>query len=169
MGFFDRLTGTEHPDRATPPRSAQEVREALLALNGPDVPFVVRGGDAEGADLVAEWRISDPAWHTFFVRTQVSRVTQFRMRLVPASHEVRVVDRQFEVSWVGGTPRLAVSAEASRGQVKTVSWRRSVERGPEGGLQAEEIYRFDTSDLKDPLRTAVLGAGWTWRGALFKL
>ncbi|MEV7618334.1 hypothetical protein [Streptomyces sp. NPDC089799] len=169
MGFLDRLTGTEHPDRGTAPRSAEEVRAALLALNGPDVPFVVRGGDAEGADLVAEWRISDPAWHTFFARTQVSRVTQVRMRLVPASHEARTIDRQFEVSWVGGTPRLAVSAAGSQGQVKTVSWRRSVERGAEGHRQATESYRFDTSDLKDPLRAAVLAAGWTWRGAVFKL
>ncbi|MEW1900939.1 MULTISPECIES: hypothetical protein [unclassified Streptomyces] len=169
MGIFDRLTGTERPDRGTPPRSAEEVRAALLALNGPDVPFVVRGGAPEGADLVAEWRISDPAWHTFFIRTQVSRVTQFRMRLVPASHEVRTIDRQFEVSWVGGTPTLAVSAEASRGQVKTVSWRRSVEREAEGDLRATEFYRFDTSDMKDPLRAAVLGAGWTWRGAVLKL
>ncbi len=118
---------------------------------------------------MAEWRISDPAWHTFFLRTQVSRVTQFRMRLVPASHEVRTIDRQFEVSWVGGTPTLAVSAEASRGQVKTVSWRRSVEREAEGDLRATEFYRFDTSDMKDPLRAAVLGAGWTWRGAVLKL
>ncbi|MGW9453256.1 hypothetical protein [Streptomyces sp. NPDC055632] len=169
MGFFARLTGTEHPDCGTAPHSAEEVRAALLALNGPDVPFVVRGGAPEGADLVAEWRISDPAWHTFFARTRVSRVTQFRMRLVPESHEVRTIDRQFEISWVGGTPRPAVSAEGSRGQVKTVSWRRSVERGPEGDLQATESYRFDTSDMKDPLRAAVLGAGWTWRGAVFKL
>ncbi|MFE5829422.1 hypothetical protein ACFQ67_02080 [Streptomyces sp. NPDC056488] len=167
MGFFARLTGTEHSDRGTAPCSAEEVRAALLALNGPDVPFVVRGGAPEGADLVAEWRISDPAWHTFFASTQVSRVTRFSMRLVPESHEVRALGRQFE--WVGGTPGLAVSAEGSRGQVGTVSWRRSVERGPEGDLQATESYRFDTSDMKDPLRAAVLGAGWTWRGAVFKL
>ncbi|MFG2298581.1 hypothetical protein [Streptomyces sp. NPDC048603] len=168
MGLFDRLTGTKHPDRGTAQRSAEEVQAALLALNGPDVPYVVRGGGPEGADLVAEWRISDPAWHTFFVRTQVSRVVQIRMRLVPATHEVRALDRQFEVSWVGGIPRLAVSAEASRGQVKTVSWRRSVERDAGGGLDATEVFRFDTSDMKDPLRAAVLGAGWTWRGVVFE-
>ncbi|MFJ4870073.1 hypothetical protein [Streptomyces sp. NPDC088757] len=45
MGLLDRLTGTEHPDRGTAPRSAEQVRAALLMLNGPDVPFVVRGGD----------------------------------------------------------------------------------------------------------------------------
>ncbi|MFJ4870072.1 hypothetical protein [Streptomyces sp. NPDC088757] len=118
---------------------------------------------------MAEWRISDPAWHTFFARTRVSRATRFGMRLVPASHEVRALGRRSEVSWVGGTPRLVVSAEGSRGQVRTVSWRRSVERGAEGGLRAAEFHRFDTSDMRDPLRTAVLGARWTRRGVVFKL
>lgn len=41
---------------------AHEVRAALLALGGPEVPWAVRDGAAEGAGLVAEWRIREPAW-----------------------------------------------------------------------------------------------------------
>ncbi|MFE5022543.1 hypothetical protein ACFRAO_04195 [Streptomyces sp. NPDC056656] len=57
MGLFDKLTGTRYPDAGVIPRPAGEVRAALLAINGPDVPYVVRNGTpAEGADLVAESR-----------------------------------------------------------------------------------------------------------------
>ncbi|MFF1412099.1 hypothetical protein ACFVX6_20400 [Streptomyces sp. NPDC058289] len=167
MGLFDKLTGTKHPDSGVVPRSAEEVQAALLGLFAADAPYVVRGGAPEGADLVAEWRIQEPAWHTFFARTQVSRVLQIRMRLDAAAREVRSVDRQFDVTWLGGTPRLALSAEAARGQVTTVSRRRKVEREADGALGATEVFRFDSSDLKDPLREAVLGAGWTWRGVVF--
>ncbi|MFF4350180.1 hypothetical protein [Streptomyces sp. NPDC001530] len=167
MGLFDKLTGTKHPSSGVAPCSAEEVRAALLGLNQPDVPYVVRDGAPEGAELVAEWRISEPAWQTFFARTQVSRVLQVRMRLVPADHEVRALDRQWEVTWVGGTPRLSLSAEYSRGPAKTVSRQWTVGRGAGGGLEATETFRFDSSEMKDPLRDAVLGAGWTWRGAVF--
>lgn len=167
MGLFDKLTGTKHPDSGVAPRSAEEVRAALLGLFGADAPYVVREGGSEGADLVAEWRLREPAWHTFFARTQVSRVLQIHLRLDPAAREVRSVDRQFDVTWLGGTPQLALSAEAARGQVNTVSWRKKVERGADGKLEATEVFRFDSSDLKDPLREAVLGAGWTWRGVVF--
>ncbi|MFI8873666.1 hypothetical protein [Streptomyces sp. NPDC055243] len=93
MGLFDKLTGTRHPDSGVAPRTADEVRAALLAVNGPDVPYRVRNGTpAESADLVAEWRIMEPAWHTFFVRSQLDRTLKTRMRLVPDSHEVRTVD-----------------------------------------------------------------------------
>jgi hypothetical protein len=91
------------------------------------------------------------------------------MRLVPENHEVRALDREWEVTWIGGTPRLAWSAEQSRGQVRTVSRRWTVERGADGRLQMTEEFRFDSAELKTPLQEAVLSAGWTWRGVLFKL
>jgi hypothetical protein len=167
MGIFDKLTGTKRPVDGAAPRSGAEVQAALLGLNGSDVPYVIRDGREEGADLVAEWRLVEPAWRTFFARTQLSRVFKVRMRLVPEKHEVRAVDQQFEVKWVGDTPTLAISAEAQRGQVKTVSKRWALGKGEDGDLEVAETFSFDGSDLKNPLQDAVLKAGWTWRGVVF--
>jgi hypothetical protein len=108
----------------------------------------------------------EPAWQTFFARNQVSRVFQVRMRLVPEKNEVRSLDQQYEVTWVGGTPRLSVSAEVQRGQVRTVSKQWTLGGGEDGGLEATETFSFDSSELKNPLHDAVLGAGWTWRGVI---
>ncbi|MFD7116205.1 hypothetical protein ACFWAA_03950 [Streptomyces sp. NPDC059922] len=166
MGLFDKLTGTKRPADGVAPRSAAEVHAALLGLNRPDVPYAIRDGREEGADLVAEWRVLDPAWQTFFVRTQVSRVFQVRMRLVPEKNEVRSLDQQYEVSWAGDTPSLALAADAQRGQVQTVSKRWTLGGGEDGDSEATETFNFDSSELKDPLQDAVLGAGWTWRGVI---
>ncbi|WP_443055939.1 hypothetical protein [Streptomyces sp. IBSBF 3136] len=141
----------------------------MLDISGPETPYVVRNGSLEKADLVAEWRIRDPAWHTFFARTQVSRTIQIKMRLVPERREVRALDREWQVTWAGSAPRLVLSAERSRGQVRTVSRSWTVERGPDGRLRRTEEFLFDSAELKTPLREAVLGAGWTWRGVLFGL
>ncbi|MGW6140247.1 hypothetical protein ACWFRM_39750 [Streptomyces sp. NPDC055144] len=170
MGLFDKLTGTKHPDAGVTPRPAGEVRSALLAINGSDVPYVVRNGTpAERADLVAEWRVLEPAWRTFFSRSQLNRTLKTRMRLDAESHEVRALDEQWEVAWVGDTPRLARSREYSRGQVTTVSRQWEVQRGPDGRLHKTEVFRFDPAEMKVPLQDVVLGAGWTWRGVVFKL
>ncbi|MET9832335.1 hypothetical protein ABZ078_24235 [Streptomyces sp. NPDC006385] len=166
MGLFDKLTGTKRPAEGVAPRSAAEVHAALLGLNNPDVPYIVRDGREEDADLVAEWRILDPAWQTFFIRTQVSRVFQVRMRLVPEKHEVRSLDQQYEVTWVGGTPHLAITAEAQRGQVQTVSKRWTLGGGDDDAQRTTETFSFDTSDLKTPLQETVLSSGWTWRGVI---
>ncbi|MFH8617961.1 hypothetical protein ACH4E8_23250 [Streptomyces sp. NPDC017979] len=166
MGLFDKLTGTKRPADGVPPRSADELGSALLGINRADVPYVVRDGRAEGADFVAEWRVLDPAWRTFFVGTQVSRVFQIRMRLVPEKNEVRSLDQQYEVTWVGDTPTLAIDASAQRGQMRTVSKEWTVGRNDDGGLQATETFSFDSSELKGPVQDAVLGAGWTWRGVI---
>ncbi|WP_367667023.1 hypothetical protein [Streptomyces sp. DG2A-72] len=86
--------------------------------------------------------------------------------LVPEKHEVRSLDQQYEVTWVGDTPSLAIAAEAQRGQVQTVSKRWTLGGGENGGTEATETFSFDSSDLKNPLQEAVLGAGWTWRGVI---
>ncbi|MEV0412548.1 hypothetical protein AB0I68_17515 [Streptomyces sp. NPDC050448] len=170
MGLWNKLTGTAHPDGGAAPMTATQVREALLAVNGPDKPYVVRNArPEEKADLVAEWQVLEPAWRSFFVKYQLDRTLKVRMRLVPGDHEVRALDEQLEVTWVADTPRLATSASQGRGQVNTVSKQWTFEKGPDGRRHKVETFSFDTQELKDPLRKAVLGAGWTWRGALFKL
>ncbi|MEU7061537.1 ankyrin repeat domain-containing protein [Streptomyces sp. NPDC046197] len=63
-----------------------EVRAALLALNGPDVPYRVRNAvPAEKADLVAECKI----W-------RVGVTLKTRMRLIPDKQEVRFLHERWE-------------------------------------------------------------------------
>ncbi|MGK5637650.1 hypothetical protein ACSNOK_04925 [Streptomyces sp. URMC 126] len=148
---------------------AATLRAALLALNGPDVPYVVREAlPKEKADLVAQLRVEEPGWHAFFARSGLDRQYRIRMRLVPGKHEVRALDEQWEVTWVGGTPRIAVSAEYSRGPSTTVSKRWTYERGPDGRRQRVETFAYDSREMKNPLCDTVTGAGWVWRGVIFR-
>ncbi|WP_328836759.1 hypothetical protein [Streptomyces europaeiscabiei] len=167
MGLFDKLSGTKHPDDGVAPRSAEEVRAALLGLNRPDVPYVIREGAAEGAHLVAEWRLAEPAWQAVFTESQLSRAVRIRMRLVQEGHEVRALEEGREVTRVGNPPKLKISGAYSRGLNRAVSRRYSIQRGDSGRLEATETFRFDSADLRDPLRDAVLTSGWTWRGVVF--
>ncbi|MGW5673909.1 hypothetical protein ACWEV4_02235 [Streptomyces sp. NPDC003860] len=77
---------------------------------------------------------------------------------MPEENEVRSFDQQYEVTWTGGIPALAIGASVQRGQVRTVSKRWTL-----GGT---ETFNFDSSEVKGPVQEAVLGAGWTWRGVM---
>ncbi|MFI9346260.1 hypothetical protein ACIG0D_34130 [Streptomyces sp. NPDC052773] len=167
MGLFDKLTGTRRPEDGVTPAPLEEVRTALLGLNRPDVPYVIRDGAAEDADLVAEWRMNEPAWQAFFLESQLSRAVRIRMRLVQEEHEVRALEEQWEVTRVGDPPRLQISSQYSRGPDRTVSRHWTIGRGESGRLEVTETFRFDGADLRNPLRDAVLKAGWTWRGVVF--
>ncbi|MEU0602126.1 hypothetical protein ABZ484_28365 [Streptomyces sp. NPDC006393] len=167
MGLFDKLTGTQHPPLGVSPVPGEELRAALLDLNQPDVPFVVRYGGGEQCDLLAEWRLTDPAWQQVFVQSQISHTVRIRMRLVHKDHEVRVLEEQWQVSRVGTPTRLEVSSEYTRGPSRTVSREWTFGRGESGRLEATETFRFDSAQLRDPLRNTVLTSGWTWRGVVF--
>ncbi|MGW2015614.1 hypothetical protein [Streptomyces sp. NPDC001927] len=147
MGLLDNYLGTRRPDEGVVPRTSLELRSTLLALNGPGVPFVVRNGTAKEGDLVAECRIP-----------QLRVRLWTRMRLDAAKHEVRAVDEQWEAS-----------GERSRGPANAVYRVWGKETGPDGRERRVETFRFETREMKDPLRQAVLDAGWSWRGVLFRL
>ncbi|WP_037863538.1 hypothetical protein [Streptomyces sp. NRRL S-340] len=167
MGFFDRLTGTQRPPEGVPAVPGEEVRAALLGLNGPQAAFVVRYGGGEQCDLLAEWRLREPAWQQIFVRSQISHAVRIRMRLDHRVHEVRALEEQWELSRVGSPTRLQVTSAYTRGPSRTVSRQWTIGRGADGRVEATETFRFDSARLREPLRDTVLESGWTWRGVVF--
>ncbi|MET9768902.1 hypothetical protein [Streptomyces sp. NPDC006415] len=150
----DRFTGTRYPDSGVAPLSAAEVRAALLAVNGLGVPFRVRNAlPAEKADLVAEWRVPE-----------LKMRLKTRMRLLTDTHEVRALDERWEAS----TPD-SLGKRYGRGPAPHIARRWSHEQGPDGRRHKVETFRFDSRDMRNPLRQAALDAGWTWRGVLSRL
>ncbi|MFD7630965.1 hypothetical protein ACFV7Q_33920 [Streptomyces sp. NPDC059851] len=156
--------GTQHADSGAEAVPAQELRAALLALNGTGVPFGVREAGG-GVDLMAEWKFLEPAWGTGLNRRQVERTVRISMRLLAEDREVRAMDEQWEVTRAGPAPGRTVERSHGRGPVRRFNKEWTYEKGPDGRRQKVGSFDVDvTRDMKDPLRKAVLGAGWTWRG-----
>ncbi|WP_330262020.1 hypothetical protein [Streptomyces sp. NBC_00539] len=151
--FMDKYLGTRYPEEGVTPRHIQEVRAALLALNGTDVPFVLRHGVGKEGDLVAECRVPG-------LRVRLWT----RMRLDAAKREVRALDEQWEGSFAEHT-----RGQRSSGPANAVYWVYEKQKGSDGRERRVQTVRFETSQIKNPLRQTVLDAGWTWRGVLFRL
>ena len=167
MRIFDWLTGTKRPVAGVAAQSAADVRAALLAINQPKLPFVVRDGAAEKVDLVAEWRIVDAAWYEIFAKAGLTKVFKILMRLDDNTHTVRAVDQEWSVEWRAGVPTLALAAQAFRGQKFEMSGGVRFGFKDKGGFGKVYDYHFSTGEMKTPLQNATTGAGWTWRGVTF--
>ncbi|MBC2869821.1 hypothetical protein [Streptomyces mexicanus] len=167
MGLFDKLTGTRRPPEGVPAVTGEELRAALVGLNAPEVPFVVRYGGGEQCDLLAEWRLTEPAWQQVFVRSQMSHAVRIRMRLDHKEHEVRALEEQWELSRAGTPTGLRMTSEYTRGPSRTVSRQWTIGRRDGARLEATETFRFDSAQMREPLRDTVLRSGWTWRGVVF--
>ena len=72
------------------------------------------------------------------------------------------------MEWQAGVPRLSASVDGFRGQKKEVSFGKAVAfREEDLRLGVVYDYRFDTKEIKEPLREAALANGWGWRGVSF--
>lgn len=167
MGLFDWMTGTRAPPAGTKRQSTAALRKSLMAVNRKTAPFVIRDGKKEGVDMVAEWRVVDAKWYEIFAKAGIKKVYKILMKFDEAKGEVRAVDELWEVEWRAGVPTLSASGSASRGQ----NWEKSFETvyafREDGSFGEIYDYRFDTTEIKNPVRAAVLEAGWRWRGVAF--
>lgn len=167
MGWFDWLTGSKPAPKGVRRQSRAKLKAALMAVNRDSAPFRVRSGKAEGVDLVAEWKIVDAKWYEIFAKAGVKRVFKVLMKFDEEKGEVRASDREWEVEWRAGTPTLSLRGSGFRGR----KWEKSFETAwafrEDGSFGKVYDYRFDTSELKEPLIEAVHAMGWGWRAVAF--
>jgi hypothetical protein len=162
--------------QAGEPLPAAAVKERLLAVNRPRAPFRIVDGAADRVDLVAEWKIQDREWHDVFGRAGIKDVFRIFMRLDESRHEVRAQDHRYSVEWREGVPFLlaVVTGEMNYKEkrwFKGQTWGR--EYGAEyafkedGGFGQVYKYRFNTGEIKGPIKEAIAACGWKYKGIAF--
>jgi hypothetical protein len=165
--MFDFLTSTKRPASGTPVLPAQQVLERLQALNRPTAPWALIDGRSEGVDLIAEWKIVDARWYEIFAKASQNKVFRIYLKLDDAEKQVRAQDREYEVSWAAGVPKLAIAASAFKGQTKSIEFGASYGFTEDLGIGQQYKYRFETGEIKKPIQEAVTACGWTYKGIAF--
>ncbi|MES2034394.1 MAG: hypothetical protein V4466_09480 [Pseudomonadota bacterium] len=167
MGLFNFITGSKAAPKGVKRLTTATLRKRLMATNDPTKPYRVRDGGPEGVDMVAEWKIVDAKWYEFFAKAGIKRSFDVWMKFDEAKGEVRAVDHDWTVEWRAGVPTLSFAAEAFRGQ----KWEKGFEMvyafREDGTFGKVYSYNFDSTAIKNPIKEAVLAAGWGWRGVAF--
>jgi hypothetical protein len=168
--FLDRLTGTRQPPAGVAPLPPERVHAALLRLNGPDVPYLVRSGRPEGVDLIAELKIADEYWLGVFSAAQVTTQFQIKMHLDHDHLQVRSTDEMWEfargVSVDLGDGRVGLTWERSHQQGQIYSTTKTWTFG-KGGFTEEPDLGYSSQAVRSALRERVLSTGWGWRAMVF--
>ena len=167
MGFLDFLTSTKRPPAGTPVQSPQEVLDRLMSLNRATAPYRLIDGKSEKVDLIAEWRIVEAEWYEIFAKAGLSKTFRIYLKLDPASHEVRAMDREYTLEWSVGVPKLSVAVSSFKGQVQEVEFGKAYAFTETLAPGQVYNYRFSTKELKQPIQDAVTSSGWTYRGVAF--
>jgi hypothetical protein len=167
LWFFKGLTWATEARPTVPPQPASALRASLLALDREDVPFSVTPGPGDG-EIQVTWRWADARWVDLARARGVRRTHRFVLGLDEASHVARVREYWSAWDWSAGRGGADVAWKAGRGitffqvQRERVIGAQLDERGlPTGELS--KAWRFDLDEMREPLRRAVLAAGWTWR------
>ena len=145
----------------------EEVRTRLLALNRPTAPYQIVDGQAEGVDLIAEWKIIDANWYEIFAKASLSRIFRIYLKLDPEKHEIRAQDHEYTVEWRTGIPSLSLAVGGFKGQTISVGFGTAYAFTETLAPDQVYKYRFNTGELKKPIQEAVEACGWEYKGISF--
>jgi hypothetical protein len=164
------------PPASVTPVPAETLRTRLLAINDLNLPFLVR--EEPCGRLVAEWRIADANWVGMLQASGLRMAHQVYLELDPGAHKVRVLERHRTITWCGDIPRVGwfwsflqgISFYDYKRSIKGVLARFLYKRGIEVGLFFKDgqwattayDYRFNVTEMKNPLIQAIVGSGWTF-------
>ena len=165
--MFDFFTSTKRPPSGTPVLVAAQLLERLKALERPTAPWHLVDGRAEGVDLIAEWKIVDAQWYEIFAKAGLTKVFRIYLRLDEAAKQVRAQDREYEISWRAGIPSLSVVAKGFKGQSTSIQFGSSYGFTENLAVGQQYKYRFQTSEIKEPIQQAVTACGWVYKGVVF--
>lgn len=146
---------------------AGELKTRLLELNRPSAPFRIVDGEAEGVDLVAEWKIVEASWYEIFAKAKLEKVFRIYMKFDADKNELRAQDREYSVSWSAGIPQLSLEASAFKGQMTSVQFGTGFAFTET--LEPGQVYkyRFNTNELKKPIQEICASSGWSYKGVSF--
>ena len=172
MGLFDKLKGVKEPKEGVAPVPQRELEEKLVAIDNEGVPFTVQPGPGgKEGDIVVEWKIVDAQWYEIFAKASLEKTHRIYLTFDDKDKEVRALEESWDVEWSAGVPKLSVSAEAFRGRTMTSkSFGTAYAWKGVNPLDYGEVYKykFDVSEMKDPIIEIVTGNGWTFRPVVTK-
>lgn len=167
MGLWDKLTSTKRPEEGTPVSSKEELRQRILELNRETAPYQIIDGAEEGVDLIAEWKIVDARWYEIFAKANLTKVFRIYMKFDESDHEVRTKDHEYSVEWRAGVPTLSLNVEKFKGQKQSFQFGTAFAFTEEFLPGQVYKYKFNTSEMKDPIQDVVTACGWTYKGVAF--
>ena len=163
MGFMDSLKGIVRAKEGVVPLPKAAVKEKLLGLNQNELPFMMsEGGEI---DLMAEWKIVDAAWYEIFAKAKLEKTHKIWLSLDEATQTVKVLEESYTVNWRAGVPNISFSAEKFQGRsIGNKSFGVGYAFQGADPLKYGQVYnyRFDVSEMKNPIIEIVTAAGWDY-------
>jgi hypothetical protein len=162
VSLFKRADHLLHPLPGTPVLPPQDLWAALLAVNRPGLPYVVRDGRPDGADLIAEFTDVGRETSSVWGRCRECEEVQILMRFDPPHREVRSIDHLATYLLTLSPPRRRHNTGRSSGQLYTNhgTWQRISDA--EGRRRWTRTGHFDSGEARHSLQKVVLSAGWSW-------
>ncbi len=162
LGLMEYMGGKK--GRPEPPISREELKQKLLSVNSPDLPYHIKL--LNETDLEIEWKITDASWFAIFGQERLQKTYRAFMVLDDLRRSVRYCEEMATVQWVASAsdpaqPAISYQNQFFRGRILfQKSW--EVKTGIKEDLTIGKVYeyKFDIRQVREPVKQLITDSGW---------
>lgn len=144
--------------------SEDDLRKEILSINYHDLPVVVK---EKGTKLIVTWKYLDAKWWEIMSKQGMKQAFSVTLRFDDKHKRVTMLDTASSVSWGVGVNEARVGFSLFRGIYL------NYEIGKAWGVRENFTvgklydYKFNSSEIHNPLMNTILRSGWDVRFGLF--
>lgn len=136
----------------------QILKQQLLSMNdNNEYPFILK---EDGNDIVASWNIVDAKWVEMFGKAGLKK--QFELRLIfdEANKTVKYKEKSSDVEWDANTNTIKLKKSVRYGKCLEFNSGSSWGVKEDGSVGKIYDYKFNTTEITDPVFDIIQKAGW---------
>jgi len=134
------------------------LKNKLLEMNdNNDFPFILR---EEGNDIVASWNILDAKWSVFFGKGGLKKQLELRLIFDDIKKTVSYKEKSSDIEWDASAGAFTFEKSVHYGKRLEFGAGSSWGRKEDGTLGKVDSYKFNTTQITDPIFEVIKNSGW---------
>lgn len=150
----------QHTQSATSIKNTPQnmLKKKLLEMNdNNEFPFILR---EEGNDVVASWNILDAKWSAFFGKGGLKKQLELRLIFDDIKKTVNYKEKSSDIEWDASAGAFKFEKSVHYGKRLEFGAGSSWGRKEDGTLGKTDSYKFNTSEITDPIFEVIKNSGW---------
>jgi hypothetical protein len=145
--------------------SLDKLREEILSINDFDAPVTAKEEKPNRIRLT--WKYVDAKWWEILKKAGLHKTYELIIILDESTHTARLIDVTKAISWGAGPTEASASWVGTRGIIFALEIGKAWGIKENFSLGKIYDYRFNPSEIKNPVMNTILRRGWNVQFAIF--
>lgn len=164
MDLITKVIWVFKPEAGITPVGEDQLRKEIMSINSYNVPIMAQ---EKGKKIVLTWKYVDAKWWEILSKRGLTSVYKMIIKINDKKKTATLIDVYNSVSWGAGPTGVKIHMNFFRGIAMQYEIGKAWGIKENFSLGKLYDYKFDSSEIKDPVMNTILKRGWKVRLGMY--